>query len=530
MRQRNLSPEVIILFIIPFLVITAGCSSTRLIRELSNPSMVSHSDLTKKHLKVHMKDGSLYVLDSLITYSNADYAEGYGTYLNPYRDIVKYNIDKSGIIVDTSFHIMISEVALLEANRITGLKGKILALALVGVPTAILTIYCITNPKACFGSCPTFYSWDGSDTTLMAEGFSSSILKAFEKEDIDMLYWTKLSGNIFHLQMKNEALETHIVRQADLLVVPRPKTERVFATENGEFFETSDIQSPVSCNASEGDCLDAVKLMDHKERYCTTDPKNLASKEFIEMHFENVPGGKHGLIIGCKQTLLTTYLFYQSLANLGNSAGYFASRIESGDKSLIKKVDNVWNTLGGIEISIQNQDGKWEKIDEIQEMGPIASDVHLVKLPEFRLKNINIRLKLTKGLWRIDYLALGNIDQRIDPIVIEPSRIIPACGSGTGASSILDGNGDPLVTFPGDVYDIFYELPDNSIDYEIFLKSKGYYLEWIRESWLGEENLKKAAFYFMFPRLYMKKDAGKFKILEPSMEESFWSSKYVKKS
>ncbi len=75
-----------------------------------------------------------------------------------------------------------------------GVTGKLLAMGFVGVPSTFLSVFCLANPKACFGSCPTFYAWNGKDMKLMAEGFSSSILRSYEKSDIDMLYWSKTRG------------------------------------------------------------------------------------------------------------------------------------------------------------------------------------------------------------------------------------------------------------------------------------------------------------------------------------------------
>jgi len=49
-------------------------------------------------------------------------------------------------------------------------------------------------------------------------------------------------------------------------------------------------------------------------------------------------------------------------------------------------------------------------------MGPIASDIHLIKLPETGTKPVKVRLELTKGLWRIDWLALARLDQPVEPI------------------------------------------------------------------------------------------------------------------
>ncbi|MGD0341524.1 MAG: hypothetical protein ABSA76_07445 [Bacteroidales bacterium] len=515
--------------IILFSSITISCS-IHIIRQLINPSQLKSISTAGKVVKVHMKDGSLFVLDSLITKESSDTINGFGFYYDKYRNMIGFNVTRKGLVNGLPFHIGLSDVALIELNEVEGVKGKALSLALVGVPTLIITSYCLINPKACFGSCPTFYSYDGTDTSLMAEGFSSSILRAFEKEDIDMLYLAKTTGNNFHLRMKNEALETQVIRYADLLVLPRSGNERVFSTSEGEFFKSSCIKSPETCQAPEGSCLDAVLQMDNKERFSSADPKNLAKKETIEMTFENVHGSANGLIIGCRQTLMTTWLFYQSLSYLGNSAGYFAAKVESGDKFLQRKVDRVWDLLGDIEIFMKDHKGKWQKISQVGEMGPIASDVHLIKLPYSDDKNIRIKLQMTKGLWRINYLALAGLEEKVEPITVKPSTVIAVKGANSHEADLLKNPDNPLITLPGDEYDIYYNLPESAENYEIFIKTRGYYIEWMRDTWIAEENLKQAAIFFGFPRLFMKKAAGDFKKIEPSMEESFWNSKYVRKN
>lgn len=477
-----------------------------------------------------MTDGCLYLLDSLRTGISADSVSGYGSYFNQYRELVKTNISSAGYYFGPPFDIPLSGIALFETNDVTGLRRKVIAMTLIGVPTLIVSIYCIINPKACFGSCPTFYAWDGKDTSLMAEGFSSSILRTMEKRDIDMLYSAKATGSTFNLRVTNEALETHVIRYADLLVFPHSECERVFATEAGNFFTVSDIRSPSSCTASEGDCLEKVEKMDNNERISEADPKNLIHKEYVEIDFNSIPDGETGLIIGSRQTFMTTYLFYQSLAYLGYSAGNFAARIESGDSSLQKRVNKVWDLLGGIKVSVANTNGKWTKASEIMEMGPIASDIHLIRLPKTGTKTLKVRLELTKGLWRIDWLALARLDQSVEPIRISPSAVIAE--NRNNSSDIerqLKDTLQPLITLPGDSYKLVYDLPPASKDYEFFLSSKGYYIEWMRESWLEEEDHRKAALMFGFPRLFMRMAAADFKKIEPEIEEMFWKSRYVKR-
>jgi len=518
------------ILVIIFIFLAIACSTTRIVREFHDPIKLNSSQIHNKSIKLHMTDGCLYLLDSLKSGGNIDSVSGYGSYFNQYRELIKTNKSSTGYYFGPPFKIPMSGVALFETNDATGLRGKVVALTLIGVPTLLVSIYCIINPKACFGSCPTFYAWDGQDMSLMAEGFSSSILRSLEKRDIDMLYRAKSTGSTFNLRLTNEALETHVIKYADLLVVPRSDCERVFATEEGRFFRVSDVRSPSSCKGPEGECLDKVEDMDNNERFSEADQKNLIQKEYVDLEFKSVSDGKTGLIIGSRQTFMTTYLFYQSLAYLGNSAGNFAAMIESGDSSLRKHVNKIWDLLGGIQVSVANAKGKWIKAGEIKEMGPIASDVHLIKLPETGTKTVKIRLELTKGLWRIDWLALARLDQPVEPIKISPSQVIPENKNNTYGSVLqLRDTLEPLVTLPGDSYKLVYELPSSSKQYEFFLSSKGYYIEWMRESWIEEENHRKAALLFGFPRIFMRMAAADFKKLEPAMEEMFWKSRYVKK-
>ena len=337
MLQTNRIPTVYPFLIILFILILLGCSTIKNIREFHDPTRLNTSTVHNKSIKVHMTDGTLYLLDSLIKTGSSDTLSGFGLYFNQYRELTLTNKSLQGDLIPPGFIIPLNKVALFETNDISGYDGKVVGMTIVGVPTAIASIYCIINPKACFGSCPTFYGWDGKDTVLMAEGFSSSILRAYEKEDIDMLYHAKVTGNYINLKLTNEALETHVIRYADLLVLPRKQNERIFADEHGKFISVTDLMSPSSCTAPEGDCLEKVLVMDQKERYSVTDSNNLAAKECVELNFNSVPDGNIGLIIGNRQTFLTTFLFYQSLAYMGNSAGNFAASIETGNKSLKKR-------------------------------------------------------------------------------------------------------------------------------------------------------------------------------------------------
>jgi hypothetical protein len=153
------------LLLIIFLSLSSACSTTRIVREFHDPIKLNSSQIHNKSIKVHMTDGCLYLLDSLKSGSSIDSVSGYGSYYNQYRELIKTNKSSSSYYYGPPFKIPMSGVALFETNDATGLRGKVVAMTLIGVPTLIVSIYCIINPKACFGSCPTFYAWDGKDTS-----------------------------------------------------------------------------------------------------------------------------------------------------------------------------------------------------------------------------------------------------------------------------------------------------------------------------------------------------------------------------
>ena len=82
--------------------------------------------------------------------------------------------------------------------------------------SAAVTVVCLTNTKACFGSCPTFYAPEGERMVLQAEGFSDSIAPSLERRDVDALFRTRPTGRDLQLRLTNEALETHVIKEANL--------------------------------------------------------------------------------------------------------------------------------------------------------------------------------------------------------------------------------------------------------------------------------------------------------------------------
>jgi transcriptional regulator with XRE-family HTH domain len=138
-----------------------------------------------------------------------------------------------------------------------------------------------------------------------------------------------------------------------------------------------------------------------------------------------------------------------------------------------------------------------------------------------------IRLRLTRGAWRIDCASLVALGETVDPVRVRPSVVMRGSEPDTSALAALLDPRRSVVTLPGDELVLRYRLPDTPAEQEIFLESRGYYLEWMRPEWLAEENPLRAAALFYDPQGTLRSLAPAYKRIEPDMERAFWSSRYA---
>lgn len=387
---------------------------------------------------------------------------------------------------------------------------------------------CALNPKACFGSCPTFYVSDGERPLLQAEGFSSSIAPALEARDVDALYRARPRSRDLEVRMTNEALETHAVRYVHVLAVPRPAGMRVFSTPDDRFVAAGPLVTADSCGAPEGDCGEALRAFDGMERRSWADSTDLAARETIELSFASGPRGPTGLVVASRQTLMTTYLIYQALAYMGHYAGEWLAGLERGGASAVTRARTMGQLLGNIEVWAEDAHGDWVLAGRTGETGPIATDVKLVPLPGTGPGPVRVRLRMTKGAWRLDWVALAALGEDVEPVRLEPVQVLRRDTADDTALERLRAGATPLATLPGDVYTLRFELPEDFADRELFLETRGYYLEWMRSEWLAEQNLGRARELVVDPRRALRRLAPAYKRMEAGMDSVFWGSKYAR--
>jgi hypothetical protein len=495
-------------------LLALGCTH-RLNRTVTSPDALNTVDRAAPFLKVHTVDGSLYILSPWTVTEPDGLVTGTGSH---------FGIDRQ-VISEGSFSVARDEVALFETN-VARPSPSVAALAVITGISAAVTVYCAANPKACFGSCPTFYVSDGERDLLQAEGFSASIAPRLEARDVDHLYRAIPRGRDVRVHMVNEAYETHVVRYVNLLAVPRAKDREVFQDHVDGFWYVTPHVAPTRCVAPEGDCGAALAAFDGEERWSNADSTDLAARESIDLVFD-VASEAPALVLATRQSLLPTYLLYQAFAFLGTSVGQWLAAFERNDEVALQSIRGVVETLGGIDILVPSGDASWTLVATISETGPLAADVRIVPLPVTE-GPVRVRLNMAKGSWRIDWVALASVLERAEPLRIEPHKVLMDGRPAPKARAKLINGEDRLVTFPGDQYTLAYRLPDDAEQFELFLESRGYYLEWMREEWLAEEDPLRAAALFFDPAGSLRRIAPEFTRVEAQLDSAFWRSKYVR--
>lgn len=527
-KQTSQTMKKIIIYILTITTATFGIQACKTYYFRSNykdtNSLIhaTNNIQTKPYLKAHLKNGDVCILrDSWIVDTVTNVLTGTGT---------KYNFNRIKIS-EGSISIPIDSVAIFETNK--KIKnpeaGRIAALSILAGLDVIAGIICISNPKACFGSCPTFYINENDNFHYAdAEGFSNAISPSLEYYDIDALDNKPLFQNTFSITMKNEALETHCVNDVKLLAYPRKKGERVYQSPTNDFYLCENNYSLTHASANEGDITTLLKNEDRQERFSFSDENNLSSKEEVFLTFNNVKNAdKLGLVLNFRQTLMTTYFIYSAMGYMGDEVGDIFAKMEINKETKEKLKGGIKKELGNIDIYLWNaQKNDWELQNGVYETGPIAFNRQFIPLDHLSSSSkIKLKLVMNKGLWRIDYVALTNIKDKVKPIEITPTNILNKGKVDNTALLEIKNPEKYLISMPGSEYKFNFTLPSADTDYELFLYSKGYYLEWMREHWLKDKDLLKLKQMVDNPKKYLMVEAKNYKRYETTMEHEFWNSK-----
>jgi len=475
----------------------------------------------KPFLKAHYKNGEVVIFEGEWKMDEKQqFIYGNGVRFDAYR--------KNGVYGEQK--VEISSISLFETNdRLKNPElGRIGALTVIGAADLALGVYCIINPKACFGSCPTFYlNPDANYHHSDAEGFSSAILPRLAYSDADALPDLSASPEL-DITMKNEAMETHVVQGVRLKIFPKEKGKTVLQTGDHRFFSVNNGWKPVKATGIEGDVLPALLVADHYERFSLAHEKSMKHTENIDLEFETDSEGELGLQLHFRQTLMSTFLFYSAMDDMGDQFSDFFAEMESKGGPLLKRFQRIQKSLGGIDVSVWDESLKrWVDAGTFCEFGPIAIENQLLRLPKFHAQQrVKVRLSMNQGLWRLDAARLCRIEKEVKPMVLQP---IDLRDRYSGKPEQLPSHDKPFITNPGRQVVWKFSLPSAGNQWVAFLESEGYYLEWSRSEWVKDKNIPRLTQMGVDPETYFRRNAKAYKTYEKTMEREFWDSRYQEK-
>ncbi len=364
---------------------------------------------------------------------------------------------------------------------------------------------------AIFGSCPTVYALEpggaADEAPLVMEAFSYSIAPLFESRDVAAIPVAPDPDGYLRLEIRNEALETHYVRHMELLEVSLEAGERVLPDPTGRPLALSGTRGALSAVDRDGRTVtNLVREADGRPfRSSRSRLAAAAIEDFhdhLELEFEVAEGvSEAALELVFRNTLLNTVLFYDVMLGASGAAaldwlGRYLDQIGTA-----AALGRWYGDRMGMRVQVGTPAG-WAEVAHLSDVGPIAWKEVAVPLPVHGPR-VRVRLSFPSDAWFIDRVQIAT-GVRLPPVRVHPVAV----------AERADGSRDPEVvgrlsvsdtlhhvTYPGERYRVAFrvggEVLGETVDGEaegvasraaprsgFLLAMQGYYVEWVRGSWL----------------------------------------------
>lgn len=383
-------------------------------------------------------------------------------------------------------------------ERIDGAASTVLTVLALGAAAAVVipVIECLNNPK-CFGSCPTFYADSAGTPVLEAEGFSYSIAPLFEARDVDRLRFGADTTGALRLEVRDEALETHYINSIGLLEVRHGRDEVVVPDGTGRPLALREFAAPAAARDRSGrDVTADLSASDGRTYHTPAAILDAATAEdardFVDVTFAR-PAGRDtvALVFRMRNSLLNTVLLYDLM--LGDpglrSLDWVGRDLASiGPAARLGRwyVDHM-----GLRVAVWDG-AAYQEVARVADTGPVAWKDVAVRIPVPTGERLRVRLSFVADDWRIDQVRLAAGVRDAGARVLEPSTVLDRDGRPDTAAlaGVRAADGRYLVTSPGERFSIRFEsgaAPRDSAR-TFLLVSQGYYIEWLRGTWLHTTN------------------------------------------
>lgn len=373
-----------------------------------------------------------------------------------------------------------------------GATAGLSILATAGTIGLSVAIACAMDPK-CFGSCPTFYSDSAGTFRLEAEGFSYSIAPLFEARDVDRLRTETSTDGTVRLEVRNEAYETHYINHLELLEVVHAPDEFVVPDALGGPLAVRGLRPATRAIDRAGHDLRAT-LAQADGQVSRTDDALLsrATEQDLEDHIDltfPVPGGVDSMafVLRLRNSLLNTVLLYDVMLGDRGARALDWQGLTIQQPLPALALGRWYADAMGLRILVLDGNTVRE-VAHLRDTGPVAWKDLGVMLAAPRSDSLRLRLSFIADNWRIDRVALGM--GRHAPFQADPLADVIGADDRrdtTALAALQSADARYLQTSPTQRFTAVWRPAPLAAGQArtFFLASQGYYIEWMRRSWLA---------------------------------------------
>lgn len=463
---------------LPLLLVASAC--IHVFQRVTSRPLDAHTPVTvTTPVKAHLVDGSTVVFHAGVTVVG-DTVRGSG---NRYG----LNLGYSGAVTSISLDSIVGmEVFEQSSDGATSFAVSVLSTGVVAVGAALAAV-------AIFGSCPTFYADSAGTALLQAEGFSYSIAPIFESRDVDRLRISQAADGSLRLEVRNEALETHYLNHLELLEVGHAASEIALVDELNRLVVVADQQALTRAADRRGRDVSSA-LRAHDGELYRTDARIMERgaigdlDDWIELAAPAPPGvDSVAIVLRLRNSLLNTILLYDVM--LGDPGARSLDWVGRDLKQVgpALAVAQWYQERMGMHIAV-GDGSRYRNVAHLRDTGPIAwKDVAIV-VPVLTRDTVRVRLSFPMDNWRIDRVSVAGHYRRVAHAVVPLADVRgPAAAHDSAAlASLRDADSRYLRTSPGQAFTAVFRPRTTGLtgSHTFFLASQGYYMEWVRRSWL----------------------------------------------
>jgi hypothetical protein len=471
--------------------------------------------------KIHLYDGSVIVFKEGFE-ATRDMVVGWG---------MKYNLTRS----DSSMvqRVLMDSVAFLEYYKKNVQGGP----CLVSVPP-VAVVSALTGAVlfvAIFGSCPTIYSFDGEYYSLEAETFSYSVTERLESDDLDRFDFGEIINGKYMIKVTNEAFETHYINYLAIMTVDHPEGYEPFPNERRDIVLFGKESRILEAKSKAGDEITELisSRDDHwyqSDSFVVKKLTGVVIRDWVDIKV-HIPEGSQKMYVAfrLRNTLLNTVLFYDVILR---SQGIRALNWLGSKTSNIFyawRLSKWYKKHFGLRIQLFDGD-KFKEAAWIRDAGPISWRQVAVELPVPDGDTARLRFTFLPDNLVIDWIGVSfdqNNDYEIRTVECDEIIDLNTDRKCNYVDFIKKRDKQYLITYPGDSYNLKFKvdhLPEERRR-TYFLKSRGFYIEWLRKEWLAQIQKDMGDVVFNLNDETIKKTAQLWVTKKHRFEKEFFESK-----